>query len=76
MATNTDPEELTERIQGYGVAVMMAELMIYVVYHVVATLVGRFPAQVGSVLVGLVGVYVFAVNRTLRQGLLDWWSDR
>lgn len=76
MSTNTNPEELAEQIKGYGVAVMMAALMIYVVYHVVATLIGQLPAQVGSVLVGLVGVYVVAVNRTVRQELLDWLRDK
>lgn len=76
MATKTDPEELVEQIHGYGMVVIVAALMIFVTYEVVTSLVGQLPAQVGSVLIGLVGVYVFVVNRQVRRALLEWLRNK
>lgn len=76
MSTQTDPEALAEQIYGYGVAVIMAALMIFLVYTVLETLVGQLPAQVGGLLFGFVGLYAVVVNRKLRQELLDWLQGR
>ena len=76
MSTETDPEILAEQIYGYGVAVITAALMIFVVYSVLETLVGQLPAQVGGLLIGLAGLYVVVVNRKLRQELLEWLKGR
>lgn len=76
MSTPTDPEALAEQIYGYGVAVIMAALMIFLVYTVLETLVGQLPAQVGGLLFSFVGLYAVVVNRKLRQELLDWLQGR
>lgn len=70
------PEALAEQIYGYGVAVITAALMIFLVYTVLKTLVGQLPAQVGGLLFGLVGLYAVVVNRKLRKELLDWLQVR
>lgn len=76
MSTQTDPEALAEQIYGYGVAVITAALMIFLVYTVLETLVGQLPAQIGGLLFGLVGLYAVVVNRKLRQELLKWLQGR
>jgi len=76
MSTQTDPEALAEQSYGYGVAVITAALMIFLVYTVLMTLVGQLPAQVGGLLFGLVGLYAVVVNRKLRQELLEWLQGR
>jgi len=76
MSTQTDPEALAEQIYGYGVAVITAALMIFLVYTVLETLVGQLPAQVGGLLFGLVGLYAVVVNRKLRQELLKWLQGK
>lgn len=72
MSTQTDPEALAEQIYGYGVAVITAALMIFLVYTVLETLIGQLPARFGGLLLGLVGLYAVVVNRKLRQELLEW----
>lgn len=72
MSMQTDPEALAEEIYGYGVAVITAALMIFLVYTVLETLVGQLPAKFGGLLFGLLGLYAVVVNRKLRQELLQW----
>lgn len=74
MSTESDPEALVEEIYTYGVAVITAALMIFVAYSVLETLVGQLPAQIGGLLIGLVGLYVVVVYRKLRQELLKWFQ--
>lgn len=72
MSPQTDSGELIEQIYGYGVAVITAMLMIFLAYKVLETLVGQLPAQVGGLLISLVGLYSVVVNWKIRKVLLKW----
>jgi len=52
--------------------VIVAMVLIVLVYTVAASLIGQIPATIGSVILGLAGVFTFVTNNKIRQEILNW----
>lgn len=72
MAGQTKPEELVDEIIGYGVVVIVAGVMVFVTFKALTQLIGQLPAKISAILLTLLGLYVVAVNRKVRNEILSW----
>ena len=69
-------QRLTEDLVDYARLVIVAMFLIVIVYLIAQNLIGMVPATVGSIVVGLAFVYIYATNKTVRQAINSWAKDR
>ena len=62
----------TIELIDYARFVMVAMFLIVIVYMVANAIVGQVPATIGSIVFGLVGVFIIATNKKVRQEILNW----
>ena len=62
-----ETRQLTEDIVDLGKLIIVAAIMIVVVFLVIKSLIGDVPAYVGSVIVGLGGIFLYATNKKVRE---------
>jgi len=51
---------------------MVAMVLMVVVYMFAAALIGQVPATIGSIVVGLAGIFIIATNKKVREEILNW----
>lgn len=56
--------------------VIVAMVLIVVVYLVAQALFGTVPAAVGSIVVGLAFVFIYATNNAVRRAINSWAKRR
>jgi hypothetical protein len=65
-------EKLGEDIIEYGKVAIIAMIMVYVVYQVAQSLIGQAPATIGSIILGIGMIYIYATNQKIRSELNKW----
>lgn len=65
-------QKATNELIDYAKLVIVAMVLIVLVYTVAVSLLGQIPAVIGSVILGLAGVFIFVTNKKIRQELLNW----
>ncbi len=71
-----ETRQLTEDILDLGKLIIVAAIMIVVVFLVIKSLIGDVPAYVGSVIVGLGGIFLYATNKKVREHINSWLSGK
>ena len=71
-----ETRKLTEDIIDIGRLIIVAAIMIVVVFLVLKSLVGDVPAYVGSVIIGLGGIFLYATNKKVREHINNWLSKK
>ena len=56
--------------------IFVAIILIVVLFIAIKQLVGDVPAYVGSVIVGLGGVFLYATNKKVRVHMKNWLSGK
>ena len=67
-----DTRKLTEDIIDLGKLVIVAVIMIVVVFLVIKSLIGEVPAYVASIILGLVGIFLYATNKSIKNHINNW----
>ncbi|MCZ7381454.1 MAG: hypothetical protein O8C64_07810 [Candidatus Methanoperedens sp.] len=65
-------QKTTYELIDYAYLVIVAMVLIFVVYKFAEVLVGQIPATIGSIILGLAGVFIFVTNKKIRQEILNW----
>ncbi len=65
-------EKATIELIDIAKLVIVAMVLIVLVYTVAVSLIGQIPATIGSVILGLAGVFIFVTNKKIRQEILNW----
>jgi Flp pilus assembly protein TadB len=71
-----ETRKLTDDIIDLGRLIIVAAIMIVVVFLVIKSLVGDVPAYVGSIVIGLGGVFLYATNKKVREHINNWLSGK
>lgn len=71
-----ETRKLTEDIIDIGKLIIVAAIMIVVVFLVIKSLIGDVPAYVGSVIIGLGGIFLYATNKKIREHINNWLSGK
>lgn len=65
-------QRTTIQLIDYARLVLVAMFLIFLVYKVAEILVGQIPATIGSIILGLAGLFIFITNKKIRQEMLNW----
>ena len=71
-----ETRKLTEDIIDLGRLIIVATIMIVVVFLIIKFLVGDVLAYVGSVIIGLGGIFLYATNKKVREHINNWLSGK
>jgi len=71
-----ETKQLTEDIVDLGKLIIVAVIMIVVVFLVIKSLIGDVPAYVGSVIISLGGIFLYAANKKVREHINSWLSGK
>ena len=69
-------QKTTNELIDYAQLVIVAMVLIVLVYTVAVSLMGQIPATIGSIILGLAGVFIFTTNNKIRQEILNWGKRR
>jgi hypothetical protein len=53
-------------VDGFKI-IIIAGVCIYASYHIIRTLVGELPAWIGSILIGLLTLYIVVINTRVKD---------
>ncbi len=65
-------QRTTIQLIDYARLILVAMFLIFLVYKVAEILVGQIPATIGSIILGLAGLFIFITNKKIRQEMLNW----
>lgn len=67
---------LTSDLVDYAKLILIAMILIALVYLVAESLFGMLPAVIGSIIIGLASVFIYATNEKVRKSVNDWIKGR
>lgn len=70
-----ETQQLTEDMIDIFRLVFVAIILIVVLFLVIKQLIGEIPAYVASIIVGLGGIFLYAINKKVREHINDWLSN-
>tara|TARA_Y100000310_G_C20545236_1_gene745263 strand:- start:148 stop:387 length:240 start_codon:yes stop_codon:yes gene_type:complete len=71
-----ETQKLTNDLIDIFKLIFVAIILIVVLFIAIKQLVGDVPAYVGSVIVGLGGVFLYATNKKVRVHMKNWLSGK
>lgn len=63
---------MTDDLIDLAKLVLIAMILIVMVYLVAQNLIGMVPATIGSIIIGLAFVYIYATNKSVRNAINSW----
>jgi len=67
-----ETKRLTEDILDIGKLILVLIFMIWIIFLVIKSAVGDLPAYVGSAIIGLGGIFLYATNKKVREHINNW----
>ncbi len=67
-----ETQKLTNDVIDLGKLIIVLIIMIWVIFLVIKSAVGELPAYVGSVIIGLGGIFLYATNKKVREHIQKW----
>ena len=71
-----ETQKLTNDLIDIFRLIFVAIILIVVLFMVIKQLVGEVPAYVGSIIVGLGGVFLYVTNKKVREHINKWLSGK
>jgi hypothetical protein len=71
-----ETKKLTDDILDLGKLIIVAVIMIWVIFLIIKSAVGELPAYVGSAIIGLGGIFLYATNKKIRTHFHDWLKGK
>jgi hypothetical protein len=65
-------QKQTNEIVDYARLTIAAMVCIWVIFMVAKELVGDVPAKIGSIILGIAGIFIFATSKKVRNEMLSW----
>lgn len=71
-----ETQKLTNDLIDIFKLVFVAIILIVVLFTAIKQLVGEVPAYIGSIVLGLGGVFLYATNKKVREHISNWLSGK
>lgn len=71
-----ETQQLTNDLIDIFKLIFVAIILIVVLFIAIKQLIGDVPAYVGSVIVGLGGIFLYATNKKVRAHIKNWLSGK
>lgn len=64
--------KLKDKIINLAILIIVIMVLIYTLYKIAETLIGKLPAVISTTIIGLVFLFVYAVDKKVRNSVSEW----